>query len=889
MLKRIVSTMKSPFEGKRMESDLDEELRFHVERETEENVRRGMRPGEARTQALRRFGGVEKTKEECRDAGRAVWLESFLQDVRYAGRSLRKNPGYAAAAVLTLALGIGANTAIFSVVYGVLLQSLPYGGGERLVRLRVDAPGAGIADGRFSPPEMNDLRGSGDAFDAVSEYHSMWFVLLGRPEPERVQTGVVSANFFDLLGVRPILGRTFRAGEDQHGAEAVLVLSNSYWLRSFGGDPSVVGRVFRMNDRPHTVIGVLPPIPGYPEDNDVYMPVSACPFRANPDTENNRDAGMLRAFARLKPGGTLGGAQAQLNGLVKRLEHDHPGNYPASIHVAVAPIPLRDELTAQARPTFLLLSGMVGLVLLLACASVANLSLARLVRREKELALRSALGASRRRLARQLLTESLLVALTGGVLGLVLAVGCRQLLVMFAARLTPRASEIAIEGPVLLFTLGVSLLVGLALGLVPALSSRRSLVSALQEGRDTSAPGGPARVKLRGLLVVAQVAISFVLLAGAGLMLRTLWKLAQIDLGFKTERVLTSRVDLNFSRYPEDAQKRDFQTKLLDKLSSEPGVVSAALAGNFPLSDRGPANGRFRIEGRPGAAPENLPVADFQRASSDYFKTIGVPILRGRGLSSADRQDAPKVAVISESLARHFWPGEDPVGRRIGLDGHHPTDEITWLAVVGVVGDVRQYGLLKPPTEQIYLSMLQYPGLSTTCFVRTSSEPRALERAVRAAVHTIGPEQPVDRFRTLEEIHEGALASPRLTATLLVLFAGLALAITATGIAGVIGFSVGARRREFGIRMALGALPRAVRAMVLFQGMRLVAVGLGIGLAGAFLLSRLWSGLLYDVAPTDPVTYASVALGLGAVAAAACFLPARRATSVDPMVALRNG
>ena len=493
MLKRIVSTMKSPFEGKRMESDLDEELRFHVERETEENVRRGMRPEDARTQALRRFGGVEKTKEECRDAGRAVWLESFLQDVRYAARSLRKNPGYAAAAVLTLALGIGANTAIFSVVYGVLLQSLPYGGGDRLVRLRVDAPGAGITDGRFSPPDVADLRGSGDAFDAVAEYHSMWFVLLGRPEPERVQTGVVSANFFDLLGVRPILGRTFRTGEDQHGAEAVLVLSNSYWLRSFGGDPSVVGRVFRMNDRPHTVIGVLPPIPGYPEDNDVYMPVSACPFRSDPEVEHNRDAGMLRAFARLKPGATLRGAQAQLNTLVARLEHDYPGSYPASIHAAVTPVPLRDELTAQARPTFLLLSGMVGLVLLLACASVANLSLARLVRREKELALRSALGASRRRLARQLLTESLLVALTGGVLGLLLAVGCRQLLVMFAARLTPRASEIAIEGPVLLFTLGVSLLVGLALGLVPALSSRRSLVTALQEGRDTSAPGGPAR------------------------------------------------------------------------------------------------------------------------------------------------------------------------------------------------------------------------------------------------------------------------------------------------------------------------------------------------------------------------------------------------------------
>jgi len=887
VLKRIASTVKSVFRGRRMENDLDDELRFHVERETEENVRRGMPASEARVVALRRFGGVEKTKEELRDADRAMWLETLLQDVRYGLRSLRKSPGYAAAAILTLALGIGANTAIFSVVYGVILQALPYGGGDRLVRIRFDAPGAGISDGGIAPPEMEDLRTTGDAFDAYSEYHSMWFVLLGRTEPERVQTGVVSANFFDLLGVRPVLGRTFRDGEDKHGAEAVLVLSHDYWMRSFGGDPRVVGRVFEMNDRPHTVIGVLPPIPGYPQENDVYMPVSACPFRSSPQTEQSRQASMLRAFGRLKRGATLGSAQAQLDGLAARMKRDHPGDYPESIRLKITPLPLSDELTAQARPTFLLLSGMVGLVLLLACASVANLSLARLVRREKELALRSALGASRARLTRQLLTESLLVAGCGGTLGLAMAAGCRELLVRFASRMTPRAAEISIEGPVLLFTLGVSVFVGLALGLVPALSSRRSLVGALQEGRDTAAPGGAGRVRLRSFLVVAQVAISFVLLAGAGLMLRTLWKMAQIDLGFKTERVLTSRLDLNFSRYPDADTRRDFQKRLLERLSTEPGVVSAALAGNLPLNERNPFQVRYRIEGKPATAPESLPQAAFLSATSDYFKSIGIPLLRGRGVTAADREDAPKVAVISEGMARHVWPNEDPVGRRIGVDGNEP-GQIDWLTIVGVVGDVRQYGLLTPPPDQVYLSGLQYPSLGATLFTRTTAEPRALEKVVRAAVHSIGPEQPVDRFRTLEDVHEGALASPRLTATLLVLFAGLAVAITATGIAGVIGFSVGARRREFGIRMALGALPGAVRRMVLAQGMRLVAIGLVIGLVGAFLLSRLWSGLLYDVAPTDPLTYAAVAIGLAAVAAAACFLPARRATSVDPMVALRN-
>jgi predicted permease len=394
-------------------------------------------------------------------------------------------------------------------------------------------------------------------------------------------------------------------------------------------------------------------------------------------------------------------------------------------------------------------------------------------------------------------------------------------------------------------------------------------------------------VRLRSFLVVAQVAISFVLLAGAGLMLRTLWKMAQIDLGFKTERVLTSRLDLNFSRYPDADTRRDFQKRLLERLSTEPGVVSAALAGNLPLNERNPYQVRYRIEGKPATAPESLPQAAFLSASADYFKAIGIPLQRGRGVTAADREDAPKVAVISEGMARHVWPNEDPVGRRIGVDGNEP-GQVDWLTIVGVVGDVRQYGLLTPPPDQVYLSGLQYPSLGATLFTRTTAEPRALEKVVRAAVHSIGPEQPVDRFRTLEDVHEGALASPRLTATLLVLFAGLAVAITATGIAGVIGFSVGARRREFGIRMALGALPGAVRRMVLAQGMRLVAIGLVIGLVGAFLLSRLWSGLLYDVAPTDPLTYAAVAIGLAVVAAAACFLPARRATSVDPMVALRS-
>src|SRR5215468_1416563 len=578
MRRKIASSLGVLFGSKKKERELDEELAFHIDRETEKHLRRGLSPDEARRAALVEFGGVEKTKDEVREADRAVLLETILQDIRYGARALRKNPGYAAAAILTLALGIGANTAIFSVVHGVLLQSLPYGGGDRLVRLRVDAPGAGIENGRFAAPEINDIRAMSRTIEGVVEYHSMFFVLLGGPEPERVQTGVVSANYFDTLGVTPVVGRAFLPGEDRKGAEAVLVLSHQYWMRAFGGDPSVVGRVFTMNDRPHTVIGVLPPIPGYPEDNDVYMPVSACPFRADPEMESNRQMGMMQAFGRLKPGARFDAAKSDLASVAARMAHDHPSDYPASVHLTLSPVSLREELTRQARPTFLLLFGTVGLVLLLACANVANLSLARLVRREREMALRAALGAGRGRLTRQLLTESLLVSLTGGIVGVGLAAAGRGLLVHFARRFTPRAPEIAVDVPVLVFSLVVSIAVGIVLGLLPALSPRRSLSASLTDGRDASG-ATPTRLRVRNLLIAGQVAISFVLLVGAGLMLRTLWKLSHVDTGFRTEHVLTARLSLNFTRYSKKEERLAFQDQLLERMANEPGVKSIALAG----------------------------------------------------------------------------------------------------------------------------------------------------------------------------------------------------------------------------------------------------------------------------------------------------------------------
>jgi predicted permease len=876
------ATLRALFHPRRAEREMDDEMRFHLQMEAEKLQKSGLDPEAARRETLRTFGGVDKYKDECRDARGLSALESVRQDARFALRGLRRNPAYTAAALATLALGIGANVAVFSVVHGVFLQSLPYGGGERLVRLRLDAPGANLSDMGFSPPEVGDFASQTRALSGVAEYHSMWFILLRDPEPERVQTGVVSAGFFDLVGVRPLYGRTFRRGEDAPGAPPVLVLSYDYWQRSHGGDPRVVGRTFKMNDKIHTVIGVLPPMPAYPDDNDVWMPSSACPFRGSAAAANNRNARMLTVFGRLKPGVTMPMLDADLATILGRFSKQYPDAYPGvEAKPAVTSVALRRELTERARPTFLVLLATVALVLLLACANVANLTLARQLRRQRELALRTALGAGRSRLARQMLTESLVLSLAGGLLGIGIAAGGLDLLKAFAARFTPRASEIRIDAPVLLFALGVSLATGIAFGLLPSMSRRADLFAALHEGGERSS-GGAGRHRLRDALIVVQVAVSFMLLIGAGLMLRSLWKLASVELGFRTERVLTTRLDLNFSKYMDRDKRRDFQQRLLGRLQGQPGVVSAAISGTFPLNDGGPQSGNFLIEGWPPARPENQPQADFQQVSPAYFETVRIPVQQGRGFTPADRTGATPIALINRTMARHLWKAGSPIGKRLSID-----DGKTWIEIVGIVGDVRQYGLDRRPTDQVYLAQAQYPPLSSTLLVRSTSNPMQLSRLVRDAVHGLDADQAVDRFRTLEQVRSNALASPRLTSLLLGLFAALALAITSAGIAGVVAFSVGERTQEFGIRLALGAEPRSVIGMVLRQAMTLVAIGLALGFAGAHLLAGAMSRLLFEVNATDPPTFLAMSAMLAAVAAGASLLPARRITAVDPMLALR--
>jgi predicted permease len=635
-----------------------------------------------------------------------------------------------------------------------------------------------------------------------------------------------------------------------------------------------------MNDRIHTVIGVLPPVPQYPAENDVYMPSSSCPFRMGQFTLNTRTARMLHIFGRMAPGMTVAQAQTELEGIAGTLRSEYPASYPSGQGFTISATSLHDELTKDARPTLLLLIGTTAFVLLIACANIANLTLARLTRRSREMALRAALGADRVRLFRQMLTESGLLALAGGVLGLALAAATMRLLTGFAVRFTPRASEISLDGEVLAFTLVVCVLTGLAFAVLPALPARTNLVTALKEGGAAVSGGGSSRI--RAALVVAQVAVSMVLLIGAGLMLRSLLELQSVNPGFDSQRVLTMTMDLNWSRYTSNDLILGFHDRLNARLSGQPGVVSTASTLTFPLDGHRRFNVSFLIEGQPPAEDGAQPVGDLRSASPEYFPTLGIPLVTGRLFTASDGPNSPQVAIVNQTLARRYFPTEPAVGKRISAD----TGE-TWITIVGVVGDVRHYGLQSEPTDEVYLPFAQLPIRESTFLVRTTADPAAMARRIGEEVLAIDAGQPIANVQTLEEVRGEALANPRLTTTLVLLFALLALCITAAGLGGVVAFSVSQRTQEIGVRMALGAGRGEVLGMVLREGLSLVGLGLVLGALAAVLLGRLITGLLYHVETTDPITFAGMGLVLVLIAAVACLVPARRAATVDPLVALR--
>jgi len=863
---------------KRFEEEMERELRFHIDEAAAVYMKQGMPAVEAYRAAERRLGRPEFIKDECRDTRGTIMLETTMQDLRYGMRVLWKNPGFTLAAVLTLAAGIGANTAIFSVVYGVLLRPLPYAQGSDLVVLHQKT--ATAEDLRFSVPEIVDYREGNKTLTSVVEHHSMVFLLLGQNMAERVQTAVVSANFFHVLGVEPKLGRTFVADDEKPGSDAVLILSHNYWRSRHGSDPAIVGKVFEMNSRPHTVIGVLPPIPQYPQESDVYMPTSQCPTRSSQRFQQNRNGRMMTVFGRMKPGVTLAEAQADLSAQAGRIALTYPESYPKERQYGIVARGLREELTDKAQPALLVLLGATFFVLLIACANVANLLLARLLRVERELAVRTALGASRWRLVRQLLAEGMVLSIAGGVLGVALAPLALRALVGFAERFTTRAGEVSIDTPVLVFSFALAVFTGLLFSLGPALA-----VSRLQNGAGRQT-GTRSRGRLRAGLVVAQVAVSFILLVGAGLLVRSFQKLQQEKPGFRPEQLLTMRVTPNFYRYNDRAKLDVLWQNVLRKLGEVPGVTSAASTSNAPFDPAGiaggPGNVDFQIEGRPVAPGTLAPTVDITGVSAGYFGTIGQPVIQGREFTERDDNAALRVAVVNETMARHRWPGESPVGRRISLDNGR-----NWIQIEGVVGDVKEYGLDKPIGDEVYLSQRQ-AGFSGILVVRTAGEPLRMAEAVRRGLAEVDAELAVDRVSTIARFQEDSMAPARLTTMLLGLFAGLALLMSMSGLAAVMALTVSQRTQELGIRMALGAQRGAVLQLVTWHGLAMTLIGLAVGVAGSGALTRFLSHLLYATSTTDAVTFFVAGLLFLAVAAVACVLPAWRVMGIDPVAAIRR-
>ena len=883
MLREIKHKARALGDHSGMDRELDSEVTFHLDMETQHYIRQGMKPDEARALALRNFGPMTKHTEEARDARGVSWLEELVKDVRYGIRQLSKNPGFAAMAVLTLGLGIGSNTAIFSVINGVLLKPLPYEHGDRLVLLQQSAPLNNQPTVGVSIKELYDYREQLASFDGLVEFHQMSFDLLRRGEPDRVATGVVSPNFFEVLGIKPLAGRTFVESDDDEGAEAVLVIGHAYWQTKFGGDRNIVGQVFEMNNRPHTVVGVLPPVPLYPNEVDVYMPTSACPFRSGAErqiAQNRRAFSALQVFGLLKADASPETAATEVATVAQRFQQDYPNVYRAATGFQARTANVLEQMTSGARETLMILLGTTGLVLLIACANVANLTLARMLRRDRELAMRTALGAGRWRLVRQLLTESTLLSVAGGIVGLLFAWSTVGMLTRFVARFTSRTGEIGIDPGVLVFTLLVSVVTGLVFGTLPALASRVDLVSALKTGGKGSSDAG-GRHRIQGALIVAQVAVSVVLLVSAGLLLLSFYRLQSVDPGFRGERVMTAEVFGNFTKYPDAQSLRRLYVSLLERLESSPGVVGAAVTNGVPLAGLQPGTTRFQIQGRTYNAPEDRPTADVRVASTKYFDTLNIPIRRGRAFTELDHEDAPQVAMVNETMTRQ-WEGRDPIGTDISFDNGQ-----TWVTVVGIVGDVKAFGLDRDAVAQIYRPMRQVGGLAGRVLVRMTGDPSSATAIIRSAVNGIDPDLPIENVRTLDEIRDTSLATPRLTAMLLTIFAGLALLVTVTGITGVIAQSVSQRTQEFGLRMAMGASQQSVLRMVIGQGLTLVAIGLAIGIVASVGLARVLRSYLYQTTPTDPVTFGAVAVAFIVVGALACLGPAWRATTVDPMTALR--
>ena len=825
-------------------------------------------------------------------------MDALWRDLRFAIRGLARSRGFTLIAALTLALGIGANTAIFSVVNAVLLRPLSYSRPDQLVSVRANLVGRNRRDVPMSEPEYRDIS---TGVPALHDLAAIWPIninLTGLGEPERIQAAVVSYNYFSLLGTAPILGRDFTKADDQGKIGYVALISYDLWQHRFGGERTVIGKTVHLDDDPITIIGVMPrgfrhPVESGASPMELWAPIAL----DNPDTNfvNTRGARVFDLIGRMQPGATLDQTRAQLAGLTMRLGRDYPTAYPANLGWQADVVPLAERVVGNARPALLVLLGAVGFVLLIGCSNMANLLLARATTRDREIAIRTALGGSRMRLVRQLLTESLVLATVGGLLGLLLAVWGTSALGHLAAQYLPRARDIGIDTTVLAFTAFLILLTGVGFGLIPALQASRPDLQAALKDAGRTATGGAPRTRVRGALVVIEVAVALVLLAGAGLLLRSFQRLISVEPGFNPKHLLTMQVwlpvqnDPEKGRYFTNEQKRAFFSRAQEAVQRTSGVRDAALVSRLVFGDArqsfgGRGDVRFEIEGRPTPSGQLQPISDLRFVTPNYFSTMEIPLLRGRSLSAVTDSSGPKEVVLNRTLAEKYWPGENPIGRRIQVFG----PQGPWVNIVGIVGDVRQVSPETPPREEMFLSSQLFPGQQMSFVVRTVGPPEQLGAAVIRAIREADPEQPVFGVKPMEQVIADASAERRFSLLLLTLFAGIALVLSAIGIYGVMAYTTTQRRHEIGIRVALGAGARDVLGLVVGQGMRLVAIGLAIGLFGAWMLSRVLSAQLFGVTARDPLTYVTVATLLGAVALTASYLPARRALRVDPMTALRS-
>lgn len=897
----LLSRLKGLLQIRRLERDLDDELRSHIEMRAADNVTAGMSPEEARYDAQRRFGNSTLLKEDTRSVDIIGWIETTGQNLRYAGRMLRRSPGFTLVAILTLALGIGANVAIFTVVQAVVLRPLPYPHPEQLVRVYDDLRSSNTHDIGMSVPELWDLRDKSGVFQDISVTFPADANITGGEHPERVELLGTNANYFTMLGAHAQLGRTYVPADALPGFSEPVVISDAYWHRGFGADPSVLGRKIRVDGDIYTIAGVMPPDFHHPgrtltADVDLWATAGfAAPPFPSPVVRGVRI--LPGAIGRLKPGITVAQAQAQLDNFVAQLTRQFPDEYPSAAGWGVRLAPIQQDIVGDMRTELLVLFAAVAFVLLIACVNLANLLLARSAVRQREIAIRLALGAGSRRLITQLLTESILLATVSGTAALATLFWLKDSLLHLAPADLPRLSEIKLSPGVLLFAFIISILTGVIFGLVPALqATRTNHVTALREGT-RGAGFSKHQLKSSRFLVASEIALSLVLLIGAGLLFRSFWHLLEVRPGFEPSHVVTAKLWLAVPNDPKEdpyftPQKRAaFHQEVLSRISTIPGVEQAALGSpsSLPMDhQRNPFS--FVIENHP-LDSERAPVAEICAVTPAYFSVLRTPLLSGRFFVDSDDTQAQQVILIDEALARRYWPDSSPVGQRIRpvtRNARNQNAPIPWLTIVGVVGNIKSEGFDAANAPHIYTPVYQFPPYASVVFVRTASDPGSIGETVRAEVQRVDPGIPVFSVRTMSSVLSASLAERRFTLELLGVFAGVALLLASIGIYGVMAYTFSRRTNEIGIRMAMGAQRADILKMALKEGGVTIAFGVGAGLFGSLVLTRFLQSMLFSVNPADPVTFTTIAALLGAVTLLACFVPAHRATRVDPLMALRH-